>query len=562
MSRSRSDRDNLLDQLLAANRAEFEQLFKRRRRGAIAEHPVTAPLAAEPAPIADRPPAAEHPPALPLAALTAAAVTPPRSALSVPRLAAALSNACAEMDAVYTGLARPAARVEGGLATLTDPAGLLLAGAPVAATAALLGRFGRTLTAGDLLLQADPRLGSSGQAPGAEWLLLLPVFAADGLIGASVMRLPLPGTALRVPPVKLYQGGEPNPALLDVLLHNLAAPQFARRDLDAALNACQTGADRLTELAARAGSGGLRPALDALLNRDREALRERIAAYLPLEPRSHQDGLDVGEQNTLALKLTVWREDDRVYCDWSGSAAQAQQPLNFTLDETLFKTLLARRLRGAAADPAISAGGHELLRLSLPQGLLRPPAAAGQGRRVLTAARVAEMLDGALARCAAELGGAAGGTPDYLIYRGDTNDTGTGFALSLRLPSGPGGRPGGRTGRADLVSLEELERRYPLRVEGYAERPGGGAGAVAGSGGLELTLRLLAAGRVELLDGRRRTPPPGARGGAPGEVSLHRLEPQGDIAESLPADRALPVQPGDRLVLRSAAGGGWGEPPR
>src|SRR6202011_199714 len=65
--------------------------------------------------------------------------------------------------------------------------------------------------------------------------------------------------------------------------------------------------------------------------------------------------------------------------------------------------------------------------------------------------------------------------------------------------------------------VEALELEYPLRVVEYALRRGsGGRGAFNGGDGVIREVQALAPLRYSLITERRRHPPPGAAGGAPG----------------------------------------------
>ena len=56
-----------------------------------------------------------------------------------------------------------------------------------------------------------------------------------------------------IPPIKLYDGGRLNQAVLDLMLRNMRAPDERRGDLDAQLAAHRTGEERLREVVERFG---------------------------------------------------------------------------------------------------------------------------------------------------------------------------------------------------------------------------------------------------------------------------------------------------------------------
>ena len=103
--------------------------------------------------------------------------------------------------------------------------------------------------------------------------------------------------------------------------------------------------------------------------------------------------------------------------------------------------------------------------------------------------------------------------------------------------------------------IESLERIYPIRIDGYALRPGsGGTGAHHGGDGIIRRYRVLEPCTVTLVTERRRHAPAGAAGGAPGAVGRNLLN-----GEPLPAKCRVELNPGDVVTVMTPGGGGWGE---
>jgi 5-oxoprolinase (ATP-hydrolysing) len=63
-----------------------------------------------------------------------------------------------------------------------------------------------------------------------------------------------------------------------------------------------------------------------------------------------------------------------------------------------------------------------------------------------------------------------------------------------------------------------------------------------------------------LLTGRRRVPPYGLAGGAPGACGRNAVERADGRREELPGCVRLEVEPGDTLVIETPGGGGYGAP--
>ena len=74
------------------------------------------------------------------------------------------------------------------------------------------------------------------------------------------------------------------------------------------------------------------------------------------------------------MKLTIWREGDHAFFDWSGTDPQALGPVNFYLSEGMFKMFIGVYLI-MVNDPQIlfNDGFYPLLHVVMPEGsLLRP----------------------------------------------------------------------------------------------------------------------------------------------------------------------------------------------
>jgi N-methylhydantoinase B len=111
--------------------------------------------------------------------------------------------------------------------------------------------------------------------------------------------------------------------------------------------------------------------------------------------------------------------------------------------------------------------------------------------------------------------------------------------------------------------IEVMEHYYPIIFESYSLRPAsGGAGQWRGGVGIERAFRALAPIQVSLLGERKKVRPWGVDGGLSGQPSdyLIRREIGGTI--HLGAKDSTVLVPGDVLIIRTAGGGGYGDPNR
>ena len=161
-----------------------------------------------------------------------------------------------------------------------------------------------------------------------------------------------------------------------------------RADLFAIVAGCRAGEKRVIELCDRFGKDVYLAALQALLDRTYEAMRTLIQVAIPEEPQTFEDYIDddgLGN-GPFKMKLTIWREGDHAFFDWSGTDPQALGPINFYLSEGMFKMFIGIYLI-MVNDPQIlfNDGFYPLLHVVMPEGACsvrasRPRSAAAPTR--------------------------------------------------------------------------------------------------------------------------------------------------------------------------------------
>jgi 5-oxoprolinase (ATP-hydrolysing) len=112
-----------------------------------------------------------------------------------------------------------------------------------------------------------------------------------------------------------------------------------------------------------------------------------------------------------------------------------------------------------------------------------------------------------------------------------------------------------------LTDPEVLEQRYPVRVRRFAIRRGsGGRGAHQGGDGIVRDIEFREPMQAAILANRRRVPPFGLHGGEPGACGRNYVVRAGGRIEELPATAAVELAAGDRFVIETPGGGGYGAP--
>jgi 5-oxoprolinase (ATP-hydrolysing) len=112
-----------------------------------------------------------------------------------------------------------------------------------------------------------------------------------------------------------------------------------------------------------------------------------------------------------------------------------------------------------------------------------------------------------------------------------------------------------------ITDPEVLEHRYPVRLHRFAIRDGsGGGGRWRGGDGLVREIEFLAPLRLSILSQHRNTAPYGMAGGGDGAVGRQGIVCADGTRRELAGIAGCEVGPGDRLVLETPGGGGYGRP--
>lgn len=504
-------------------------------------------------------------------------------AVTVNRLHTTLANLCLETksvlsrNAVSPGFSSP----EAVSTAIMDSQANMISGTSGSFLAHLLKDWQLHLGSGDVLLQSDP-YGSAGTSRGVnEWTLVAPVFQGVDLVGYVSVQAwlvdvgggaegsnPADATSvfdegIRVPPVKIIEAGRLNAPVLDLVLNNCRTPKSVRADFMAMIEACRAGAAEVANLQASMGPEFYHRACTALRDRTRNTIRDLIVANLPEEPQSFEDVIDDDGcgNGPFQLRLTVWREGDHAYFDWTGTSAQAPGPVNLFLHVGLAKSYVGQILTGTLGrDLASDDGYYDLIHVTVPKGsILAPTFPAAVGRHQQTLARHMDVLNAAMWRHDPTRLWAAGSGPAPVFEY-----SGPGFRLVDSIPQGsPGrcGRNGSDAFEAVARSLEDLEIAYPVVIERYRGLPNsGGAGLFRGGNGVEKIYRVLSDGWVTLHDDRQIVRPWGVNGGRPGTRSEKWIERADGGKVALPSKiERLAVSAGDRIGFITAGGGGFGD---
>ncbi len=434
------------------------------------------------------------------------------------------------------------------------------------------------LSKGDTLITNHPAFGGS-HLP--DITAVTPVFLDDRLLGFVANRahhaeiggsqpgsVPPDASCLAeegvvIPPTLLVRGGEPQwQRVRDILLD---APYPSRAvaeniaDLEAAVAANRLGERALVGLAAEHG-------VDAVVQH-MEGLSRRAAALvgdaLERSPDGNYDAEELLDDGS-RIKVQVRVMGRRAVVDFTGSSAVHPSNLNATPAVVRAAVLYVVRLLVDEPLP-LNEGLMDAVDLRIPQGMLNPTfsddpllAPAVVGGNVETSQRLVDTLLKAFGLVACSQG-----TMNNLIFGDDS------FGYYETVAGGAGAGPG--FAGADAVHThmtntratdpELLEHRFPVRLERFAIRRGsGGAGLHRGGDGAVREMQFLRPLSLSLLSQHRIEGPYGMAGGSRGKPGRQQIiRATGEVVELAGVD-GVDVTTGDRLILETPGGGGWGKP--
>src|SRR3990170_1592975 len=267
---------------------------------------------------------------------------------------------------------------------------------------------------GDLMILNDPYLGGT-HLP--DITMVSPVYLRRTLIGFVASRahqadvggispgsMPLAEELIQegivIPPIKLYDRGRLNRAVIDLLLRNMRAPDERRGDLDAQIAAHRVGEARLREIAERQGLRRSWRLMGALMDYAERLTRAAIAA-IPDGDYAFEDALDDDgmTDDPVPIRVRVSVRGTSLHCDFTGTAAERPSSINAVAAVTRSAVYYAVRCLLEESVPA-NDGCFRPVSFTLPEGSVvnaRPPCAVAAGN-VETSQRIVDVVLGALAQ--------------------------------------------------------------------------------------------------------------------------------------------------------------------
>jgi 5-oxoprolinase (ATP-hydrolysing) len=323
-------------------------------------------------------------------------------------------------------------------------------------------------------------------------------------------------------------------------------------DLKAQLAACTRGADVLARTARDYGPDVVAAYMRHVLANAEESVRRLLDR---LDDGAFDYEMDNGAR--VRVRITIDKAARSAIFDFTGTSDQL--PDNFNAPYSIVRAASLYVVRTLIDDAIpMNDGCLRPIELVVPdRSMLNPkyPAAVVAGN-VETSQVVTDALFAATGRLAPSQG-----TMNNFTFGNERHQ----YYETIAGGSGAGPDHDGTSAvqthmtNSRLTDPEILENRLPVRLDQFAIRRGsGGAGEHKGGDGVIRAVTFLEPMRANILANRRRIPPRGIDGGGDALAGTNWVERKNGTVEILSATASAEMQPGDRFVIETPGGGGFG----
>lgn len=459
------------------------------------------------------------------------------------------------------------------------------------ATLAIEERF-KDIKPGDVLLLNDPYHGGS-HLP--DLTAFVPVFDGERRLYWTIVRAhqsDIGGAThggynpsatdiwqegLRVPPIRLYEGGRLRDDLLDMLALNVRNPRDFRGDLAAMIGAAHLGERRVRRLLDEFGGRVVEAAVEAILDAAEQQTRAVLSTW--------QDGTFYGEayldddghgRSDIRIAAKVTKTGSDIEIDLSESDPQSTSFVNSSHANMQAAVVMAFAYL-IDADIPKNAGALRPLKVVAKQGTI---VWSDPGRPVTMCTshpsnEIVEAIVKALSQSCPDRAMAGWSRRFRIAIQGENPRTGRNFIWHLFQARPGGGASSAGDGWSSIGewhtvggikfgSIEVDEARFPLYFRHHEFRPdSGGDGKFRGGLGVSLDLVVETAkpARANTAGEGTKHGACGMLGGSDGLPHQYTLVSQGRAPRVLRTKEVgIEVRPGDCFEVRSSGGGGWGPP--
>lgn len=444
------------------------------------------------------------------------------------------------------------------------------------------------LSPGDLVIMNDPYLGAAHKP---DIMVFTPIFFEEeciAIVGNAAHHIDVGGTipgslppnatetfheGLCISPIKLKHKGDIDRRLLSLFERNVRTQHEFRGDLMAQLAANSVGEKRFLDLCERRGAKVIQESMSLL----EDYCEKRMIQEIKKIPEGVYTFEDVVEgdgitDNLFAIKCTITVKDEKIRIDFTGSSPCTKGPINSVLGITLACVYYVMK---ALTDPSIPSneGTYRPIEVIAPEGTIvnaQFPSAMGLANTI-TSQRIVDVLLGAFHQAVPDkVCAACTGSVNPCGFGGINPRTGRYFSYVETYGGGYGatynrdGISGVHTHMSNShnAPIEVIEMTYPLMVEKYGLVPDSeGPGTFIGGFGMVRELRILETDmRARASTDRVSVGPYGLKGGGNGGKANFLLEEPDGYVRQLPSKSTFEAHPGEKVIIQTAGGGGWGNP--
>jgi N-methylhydantoinase B len=385
---------------------------------------------------------------------------------------------------------------------------------------------------------------------------------------------------IRITPLRVYDKGAPREDLLRMIATNVRHSRDFRGDLAAMIGSAKLCEKRLVEFLGELGSATLLPAIEAMLDGAERQARAIVTQW--------KDGVYHGEalldddgrgRNDVAIRAKVTISGSDIEVDLTASDEQAKSFVNSSHANMQSACAMAFAY---LIDPDIpkNSGSFRPLTVKARPGTI---VWAEDGHPVTLCTshcsnEIVEAIVTALQPACPERVMGGWGRRFRIAIKGEDPRTGRDFIWHLfQARPGGGGSVAGdgynsvgewhSAGGIKFGSIEVAEVRFPFLFLAHEFRPdSGGDGQYRGGTGADLEMVIETAKTAlgnTAGDGVRHGVS-GMLGGKPGATHDYVLRHARGGPDRVVGTKevGITIEPGDRLIVHSGGGGGWGDPAR
>ena len=434
------------------------------------------------------------------------------------------------------------------------------------------------LVEGDVLITNDPWM-SAGHF--FDITVLTPIFRKGRLIGycgSTIHHTDIGGygigagardiheEGLWIPVLKLYEAGEPNKTLHEIIGRNVRTPTAIFGDLAAQVSSGKIAGERLNALCDRYDMDNFDEPSKEIISRSKAATESAIAE-LDAGVYHGETTFDVpgGEKITLKVAVSVDPDNGEITIDFDGSSPPSKAGINVVMAYThAYATFAVRSLLNP--DLPNNAGSLAPIKVKAPEScIINAQYPSPVNARHVVGMYVPFPILKAFSKILPHRTLAEGSGAVWTIQIQGKDKNNTPFTSSMFNYSGGMGARQTKKGLSatcyptgvSAVSIEVLEAAMPIEftVKELA-RGTGGEGQSRGGDGQQIGFRMRTDSEwlLNAIPSRLTIPAEGLEGGAPGATGAFFVN-----GEALHPAAKLAMDPSDDVLMQTPGGGGYGE---